>query len=118
MRNIESLIFNTMFTSVQRDDFSARIFANYLNQTKDQAFILDLSNASLLEIIDELIAMKSKMSPKYGRGFTCLINNLKLLEKQFNCVLKPHQITDVFWHHFVSFLLKRGLALSSIKTVC
>jgi hypothetical protein len=76
-----------MYTSVQRDDFSARIFANYLNQTKEQAFVLDLSNASLLEIIDELIAMKSKMSPRYGRGFTCLINNLRLLEKQFNCVL-------------------------------
>lgn len=107
-----------MYTSVQRDDFSARIFANYLNQTKEQAFVLDLSNASLLEIIDELIAMKSKISPRYGRGFTCLINNLRLLEKQFNCVLKPHQITDVFWHHFVPFLLQRGLALSSIKTMC
>ena len=30
----------------------------------------------------------------------------------------PHQITDVFWHHFVPFLLQRGLALSSIKTMC
>lgn len=107
-----------MYTNAQRDDFSARIFANYLNQTKNQAFVLDLSNASLLEVIDELISMKSKMSPNYGRGFTCLINNLKLIEQQFNCTLKPYQITDVFWNHFVPFLQQKGLALSSIKTMC
>lgn len=107
-----------MYSNAQRDDFSARIFANYLEQTKNQAFVLDLSDSSLLEVIDALIAMKSKMSPNYGKNFSSLINNLKLVEQQFNCTLKPHQITDLFWHHFVPFLLKKGLALSSIKTMC
>lgn len=71
-----------------------------------------------MEVIDQLVMMKSKMSPNYGRGYVCLRNNLRIIEQQFGCVLKPHQITDVFWHHFVPFLLQRGLALSSIKTMC
>lgn len=93
-------------------------FMSYLNQSQNSVFTLDLSNASLMEVIDELIRMKSKLSPRYGKGFTALKNNLKILEQQFGCTLKPHQITDIFWHHFVPFLLQRGLALSSIKTMC
>lgn len=107
-----------MYLNNQLSQYNDGIFANYLAESKDQAFILDLSNATLLEVIDQLVIMKSKMSPNYGRGFVCLKNNLKIIEQQFNCTLKPHQITDVFWHHFVPFLLQRGLALSSIKTMC
>lgn len=93
-------------------------FLSYLNQSRNGVFTLDLSNASVLEVIDELIKMKSKLSPRYGKGFVSLKNNLRIIERQFGCTLKPHQITDVFWHHFVPFLLQRGLALSSIKTMC
>ena len=107
-----------MYTNIQRDEYSAKMFADYLDQSKNQTFILDLSNASLMEVIDQLILMKSKISPNYGRGYVCLKNNIKLLEREFNCTLQPCQITDVFWHHFVPFLLQRGLALSSIKTMC
>lgn len=107
-----------MYTSTHGDNYNARMFADYLNQSKDQAFVLDLSSASLMEVIDALVAMKSKMSPNYGKGYICLKNNLGILEQQFNCVLRPHQVTDVFWHNFVPFLLQRGLAMSSIKTIC
>jgi integrase len=30
----------------------------------------------------------------------------------------PNQITDVFWHNFIPYLINKGLALSSIKKVC
>lgn len=98
--------------------YTDRAFFSYLNNSQDSVFSLDLSNATVLEVIDELIKMKSKLSPRYGKGFVSLKNNLRIIQEQFNCVIMPHQITDVFWHHFVPFLIQRGLALSSIKTMC
>ena len=98
--------------------FDASGFASYLGHSERSVFVLDLSGASVLDVVNELIKLRSTLSPNYGRGFNSLKNNLRQLERQFGCVLKPHQVTDVFWHHFVSFLLQRGLALSSIKTLC
>ena len=74
-----------MYLNNQLSQYNDGIFANYLAESKDQAFILDLSNATLLEVIDQLVMMKSKMSPNYGRGFVCLKNNLKIIEPQFSC---------------------------------
>ena len=93
-------------------------FQNYLSSSKDTVDFLDLSKASILEIIEELIKMKSKISPIYSKSYSSLIYHLKVLEKKFNCTLMPHQITDVFWHNFIPFLLKQGLSLSSIKKAC
>ena len=93
-------------------------FQNYLSSSKDTVDFLDLSKASILEIIEELIKMKSKISPIYSKSYSSLIYHLKALEKQFNCTLMPHQITDIFWHNFIPFLLKQGLSLSSIKKAC
>lgn len=39
-------------------------FLNYLNYSQNNFFTIDLSNASLLEVIEELIKMKSKMHPQ------------------------------------------------------
>ena len=93
-------------------------FFNYLNTSKNSLFTLDLSNASVLEVIDALIKMKSKLSPRYLKSFCSLKLHLENLEKQFNCKLMTYQITDVFWHNFIPYLLNKGLALSSIKKVC
>lgn len=93
-------------------------FLSYLNQSRDTFFTLDLSNATLLEVIAELIKMKSKMSPNYAKSFSTLIYNLRGIESQFKCSLMPHQVTDIFWHNFIPYLLGKGLSLSSIKKVC
>ena len=93
-------------------------FLSYLNDSKNNIFTLDLSNATLIEVIDELIKMKSKMSPNYAKSFSTLRLHIRGIEKQFSCSLMPHQITDVFWHNFIPYLLNKGLALSSIKKVC
>ena len=93
-------------------------FFSYLNNSQNSIFTLDLSNATLLEVIDELVKMKSKMSPNYAKSFSTLRLHLRGIERQFSCSLMPHQITDVFWHNFIPYLLNKGLALSSIKKVC
>ena len=75
-------------------------FGAYLHISKDELFVLDLSQSTLLEVIDELIKMKQNISPKYGKGLSCLKRHLRLIEEQFGCTLMPIQITDIFWHHF------------------
>lgn len=93
-------------------------FMSYLSQSKGSFFTLDLSNATLMEVIDQLIRMKSKMSPNYAKSFSTLCLHIKGIEKQFSCTLMPHQVTDIFWHNFIPYLIGKGLALSSIKKVC
>lgn len=93
-------------------------FLGYLNRSKHSIFTLDLSNASLLEVVEVFVKIKSKMSPNYGKSYSSLLLHLKGLEKQFFCILMPHQVTDIFWNNFIPYLLGKGLALSSIKKVC
>ena len=98
--------------------YSTNDFGSYLRESKNSFFTLDLSNASLLEVIDELVKMKSKMSPNYEKSFSTLRLHIKAIEKQFSCRLMPYQVTDIFWHNFIPYLIGKGLALSSIKKVC
>lgn len=93
-------------------------FGAYLHISKDQLFILDLSQATLLEVIDEQIKVKQKLSPKYGKGLSCLKRHLRIVEERFGCTLMPVQVTDIFWVHFTHHLQQQGLAIPSIKTLC
>ena len=93
-------------------------FGAYLHISKDELFVLDLSQATLLEVIEEQIKMKQNLSPRYGKGLSCLKKHLKFIEEQFGCSLMPIQITDIFWHHFTHYLQSKGLSISSIKTLC
>lgn len=93
-------------------------FGAYLHISKDQHFVLDLSNSTLLGVVEEFISMKEKISPRFRKNLSCLVRNLKLVEQQYGCTLAPIQITDVFWYHFTHYLQQRGIAISSIKTLC
>lgn len=93
-------------------------FGTYLQISKDQLFVLDLSQATLIEIIDEQIKVKQKLSPKYGKGMSCLKKHLRLIEEQFGCTLMPVQITDIFWIHFTHHLQCNGISIPSVKTLC
>ena len=93
-------------------------FASYLSRSKENIFSFDLSNSPVLEIIKTLIRVKSKMSPSYGKSFSTLIFHLRNLESDFNCKIMPTQVTDIFWHNFIPYLINKGLALSSVRKVC
>lgn len=107
-----------MPTTGHRLSYTDSGFMSYLSQSKDCFFTLDLSKATMMEVIDELIRMKSMMHPHYGKSFSTLRHHLKRLELQFDCILMPYQITDLFWHNFIPFLTNAGIALSSVKKVC
>lgn len=92
-------------------------FMSYLSLSRDSIFTLDLSNATIIEVVTQLVKMKSKMYPNYAKSFSTLLYHLRGIESQFGCTLMPYQITDIFWHNFIPYLLSKGLALSSIKKV-
>ena len=98
--------------------YSDAAFSSYLSRSKENIFSFDLSNSPVLEIIKTLIRVKSKMSPNYGKSFSTLVYHLRNLESDFNCKIMPTQVTDIFWHNFVPYLIDKGLALSSIRKVC
>ena len=76
-------------------------FQTFLEQSLNSFYSLDLSSASLMQCIDELVKMKIRISPNYGKNLGCLKFNLSKIQNQFGCVLMPHQITEVFWHNFI-----------------
>lgn len=92
-------------------------FKNYLEQSLRDPFIVDLHNCTLIEVIKACIKAKSKQHRKYGKILSSLIYNLELLEQQYNIILRPIQITDIFWGYFISFCQDRGLKASSITTM-
>lgn len=104
--------------SVARAATATTDFGAYLHISKDQQFVLDLSQATLIEVLDERIKMKQKVSPKYGKGFAFLKRHLQQIEQIYGCTLAPVQITDIFWHHFTHYLQQKGICMSSIKTLC
>ena len=104
--------------TITNQSYNSDNFLNYLSSSQTAIFTLDLSKATVLDVIDELIKMKSKLSPGYTKSFSSLKLHLEGIENRFNCKLLPHQITDIFWHNFIPYLINEGLALSSIKKIC
>lgn len=98
-------------------DYDNSLFMDYLKAPKSMLAI-DLSSASLIECINQMIDVKNKMSPRYGKHFSSLVYNLRRIETSFGCTLMPSHVTDIFWCNFIPYLINEGLALSTIKTVC
>lgn len=97
--------------------YNAGDFAAFL--ATPQTFILDLSNASVLEVIDELCKMKNLVNPKSYKQYSCLRSQLRGLQQTFGVTIMPQQITDVFWNHFIAYMLNVSkLAVSTVKTTC
>lgn len=99
------------------ENYSNAGFESYL-RNPCQMFTIDLSHATLLEAIDKMSEIKSRMSPNYAKRMKSLIYHLKTIQNKFHCVLEPMHVTDIFWSNFIPYLLNQGLALSSIKTFC
>lgn len=93
-------------------------FRAYLENSLKDPFILNLKDASLMEVIDACIGVKCKMHPHYGDSLGGLIHNLRILQDHFRVILQPVQVTDIFWGYFISFCEQRGLRPSSIDTMC
>lgn len=93
-------------------------FRSYLRTSSHDPFVLNLRDATLMEVVEACIKAKSKRHPCYRSTTACLVHNLNQLEKDYGVTLKPIQITDIFWGYFISFCQERNLRLSTISTLC
>lgn len=97
--------------------FDACGFSAYL--AKPQTFQLDLSDATLMQVIEEMCRVKDLLSPNTTKHHSCLRTQLRGIEAAFGCTLMPDQVTDIFWNYFVSYMVNVSkLAVSSAKTCC
>lgn len=92
-------------------------FKSYLEQSLKNPFVIDLENADLKTVIQACVKVKKNVSPKYGKTISCLIYNIKYIEKTYNVTLYPVQITDIFWSMFIGLMQQRGLKNSTISTM-
>lgn len=90
----------------------------YLMQSIYSPFVLNLENSSLMEVIKSCASSKSKLHRKYRESISCLVFNLKALEREYGITLQPVQVTDIFWEYFITFCQGRGLKSSTIETMC
>ena len=97
--------------------YNAGDFAAFL-QTP-HTFILDLSNASILEVIEELCKMKNVVNPKAYKQYSFLKNQLRGLQQTFGFMIMPMQVTDILWNHFIAYMINVSkLSVPTIKTTC
>lgn len=91
--------------------------ANYF--ANDQSvFDVDLHGLSLLECLEKFQEYKRKTSEKASKAYNCIKLHIAQMEKDYNTIIKPQQITDVFWSMFIPTLINKGLKPSYISCLC
>lgn len=79
-------------------------------------FILDLSNSSLIEVMQAYATHKRKTSPKFTNQALC--GNLRAIQDSCLQVIQPEDVNDEFYSCFIQWGTSKGLKLSSIKAYC
>lgn len=102
--------FSNRFTQAQ-----AECFKNYLHTDKNDMFILDLGNSTLIECINKMCEVKQRFHPNIKKQYKQLINKIEKLEIQFSCKVYPANISSIFWNHFIPYLVDDGLKYSTIS---
>ena len=73
---------------------------------------LDLSNASLLDVLDAYEKHKRKTRSSFTNS--SLRTNIQKLEEMYSCVIMPYHVCTEFYHYFKKYLLGRNLRPSTI----
>ena len=92
-------------------------FKDYLTTSKNNPFVLDLSDSTLIGCVEEMCKIKSSSHPKIMHNYDILLKKLKMLETVFGCTIYPSMISSVFWNHFIPFLANQGLKYSTIGLI-
>lgn len=93
-------------------------FKAYLTRSLYDPFIINLKDATLMQVIEACVKAKSKLHRGYRESLGSLIHNLQAIEAAYGITLLPVQVTDVFWGYFIAFCQGRGLKASTINTLC
>lgn len=82
-------------------------------------FEIDLRNATLREVVETMISVKERTHHNYGKRYSGLLGHLSAIEMMSHTIIRPEQITDVFWTMFQNYLSdNKGLKNSTINSLC
>jgi len=93
-------------------------FKIYLDASRRNPFVLNLEDASLLDVIFAAANARSKFHPHYKENLGGLIHNLREMEARYEATLYPIQVTDIFYGYFIQFCRHRGLKDTTINVMC
>ena len=92
-------------------------FREYLQSSKSDMFVLDLSKCTVVECVEKMCEIKQRSHPKIRKNYQLLINKMNDIERQFECTVMPAMVSSVFWNYFVSYLADQGLKYSTINNL-
>ena len=94
-------------------DYSPDKFGTYLSHPESLGGGIDLSEASVREIILAYRAYRRTLNPSFNNDH--ILRRVDQLEEEFSCILMPSQITDVFYANFIQWAHEKGNCFSTIK---
>lgn len=101
----------------ETNELSDLAFSRYLTECDENVFLLDLSNASLLDCIYKMCEIKKRLHPKIWSNYNLLIGKITALQEKYGCTVYPYMISSVFWNYFIPYLSGIGLKYSTITTL-
>ena len=96
-------------------DYSPDKFGTYLSHPESLGSGIDLSEASVREIILAYRAYRRTLNPSFNNDH--ILRRVDQME-EFSCILMPSQITDVFYANFIQWAHEKGNCFSTIKLYC
>lgn len=85
--------------------------------SKQFEHMINLSNATLLECVEQYMKNREKAKPNIRRQYRIVINHLNNIEKVNGIKLMPVVIGDLFWSNFHKYLIDRGLATTTVNNI-
>lgn len=98
----------------------AQDFVDFLQApSRTSVFEIDLRDATLRQVAEKMIEVKEKIHYNYRKRYSGLLAHLSAIEMMSHTVIKPEQVTDVFWTMFQNYLENgKGLKASTINALC
>lgn len=91
-------------------------FSSYLTSPMVKDSGLDLSNATIMEILSEYANFRRTLNPMFDN--CAIVRKIRQLQEEFHCIVMPPQITDIFYANFIQWAHMRDNCYSSIKLYC
>jgi hypothetical protein len=86
-------------------------FRDYLQSSRNDMFVLDLSNCTMVECIEKMCEVKQRSHPKIGRSYMLLIMKIKDIEQQFDCTIMPAMVSSRCAHRQSSLLTPKPMLM-------
>lgn len=85
-------------------------------QKRVSRFEIDLSNSTLIQVLQSYQSHKRVNSPGYCNSY--VVTSIRDIEKTYDQEIMPEDVTDIFYAAFIDYLFSKGLMYSTISMYC